>query len=219
MNEYICADAMKEMPELADDSIDLIFTSLPDLDQTPYGEKKEVNRYQAWQSRVMTEFCRLIKDDGFIVICQTDRKVNGEVLANHITYVNKLVFYGFKFKDHKIIVRNSVGMKDMFYFTFQHMCAFTKKGTMKRKGEWLKDILVYPVKKINNQTIWNREFVRMVIEHLSDEGDMVLDPFAGHGIVPYISKEMARNFKAYEILPLRYNENFKLFEDDNQWIG
>ena len=34
----------------------------------------------------------------------------------------------------------------MYYFNYQHCLVFTKKGTIKRSGDWLKNILVYDTK-------------------------------------------------------------------------
>ena len=115
------------------------------------------------------EFARVTKDDGFVVTCQTDRKINGEILPNHITYHNIMMYLGFKLKDYKIIVRNSVELKNMYTFNFQHMNIFTKSGTIKRSGDWLRDILVYPAKKIGKQHIWDESFVKMTLTYLSAE--------------------------------------------------
>ena len=49
---------------------------------------------------------RTTKDDGFVVISQTDRKINGEILPNHITYYNAMLRNGYVLKDYKIMVRN-----------------------------------------------------------------------------------------------------------------
>jgi DNA modification methylase len=218
-NEYILGDAFNELEKLPDASVDLLFTSLPDLSQTPFGETKDVGKYQSLQRTALEEFARVTKDDGFVVTCQTDRKINGEILPNHITYHNIMMYLGFKLKDYKIVVRNSVELKNMYTFNFQHMNIFTKSGTIKRSGDWLRDILVYPAKKIGKQHIWDESFVKMTLTYLSKEGDFVVDPFAGHGIVPYVCKKMNRDYLGVEILPEIYNKNFELFESGNRFIG
>ena len=84
-------------------------------------------------------FLVLVKDDGFILIAQTDRKINGEILPNHITYYNAMIDYGWKLKDYKIVVRNHpVEKRDMYTFNYQHCLIFTKTGTIKRAGDYLK---------------------------------------------------------------------------------
>ena len=218
-NSYILGDAFEEMKLIDNDSVDLLFTSLPDLSQTPFDLDKDIDGYQDLQHEAILNFARITKDDGFVVICQTDRKINGEILANHITYYRAMIHLGYKLKDVKIVVRNSVDIKNMYTFNFQHMQVFTKTGTIKRAGDWLRDILVYPAKKIKKQHIWDDEFVDLVLTYLSKEGDFVVDPFAGHGIVPYRCREMNRNYLGVEIVPEIYNEDFRLFESGNEFIG
>ena len=219
MKKYILGDAFREMKMIDNDSVDLLFTSLPDLSQTPFDLAKDIDGYQDLQHEAILNFARITKDDGFVVICQTDRKINGEILANHITYYRAMIHLGYKLKDVKIVVRNSVDIKNMYTFNFQHMQVFTKTGTIKRAGDWLRDILVYPAKKIKKQHIWDDEFVDLVLTYLSKEGDFVVDPFAGHGIVPYVCKKMNRDYLGVEISPEIYNEDFRLFESGNEFIG
>ena len=218
-NEYILGDSFEVMCDMEENSVDLLFTSLPDLSQTSFGESKDITSYQSLQKEALAQFSRITKDDGFIVTCQTDRKINGEILPNHITYHNAMVYLGYKLKDYKIIVRNSIELKNMYTFNFQHMNIFTKTGTIKRSGDWLRDILVYPAKKVEGQHIWDENFVKLVLSYLSKEGDYVVDPFAGHGIVPYICKQMNRDYLGVEIVPEIYNENFRLFDTGNEFIG
>jgi len=218
-NDYILGDAFEVMEKIDDNSVDLLFTSLPDLSQTPFDLDKDIDGYQDLQHEALLHFARITKDNGFVVVCQTDRKINGEILANHITYYKAMIHLGYKLKDVKIVVRNAVDIKNMYTFNFQHMQVFTKTGTIKRAGDWLRDILVYPAKKMQKQHVWDESFVELVLTYLSNEGDFVVDPFAGHGIVPYVCSKMNRNYLGVEIAPEIYNENFRLFESGNKFIG
>ena len=218
-NSYILGDAFEEMKKIDNDGVDLLFTSLPDLSQTPFDLDKDIDGYQDLQHEALLNFARITKDDGFIVICQTDRKINGEILANHITYYKAMIHLGYRLKDVKIVVRNAVDIKNMYTFNFQHMQVFTKTGTIKRAGDWLRDILVYPAKKMQKQHVWDENFVKLTLEYLSKEGDFVVDPFAGHGIVPYVCSKMNRGYLGVEIAPEIYNEDFRLFESGNKFIG
>ena len=218
-SDYVMGDAFEIMENIEENSVDLLFTSLPDLSQTQFGESKDIDGYQDLQYLALEHFARITKDDGFVVTCQTDRKINGEILPNHIIYYQIMKNFGYKLKDYIIVVRNSVELKNMYTFNFQHMNIFTKRGTIKRTGDWLRDILIYPAKKVEKQHIWDESFVKLVLTYLSDEGDYVVDPFAGHGIVPYMCKQMNRDYLGIEIVPSIYNENFKLFDIGNEFIG
>ena len=169
INNFIHGDAFDVFKQMPDQSVNLTFTSLPDISQTPYG--KDVKKYQVLQNQACDEMARTTKDDGFVVISQTDRKINGEILPNHITYYNAMLRNGYVLKDYKIMVRNyPVDKRDMYYFNYQHCLVFTKKGTIKRSGDWLKNILVYDTKRLGNVKgpfnlyVWNDNFIKLVIE-------------------------------------------------------
>ena len=58
--------------------------------------------------------------------------------------INAMVDYGWKLKDYKIVVRNHpVEKRDMYTFNYQHCLIFTRTGTIKRAGDFLKGIMVY----------------------------------------------------------------------------
>jgi len=215
INEYVKGNSLNYLPNIPRNSVDLIFTSPPDISDTPYPKsKKGIELYKEFQKDIVKEFSRIVKKKGFVVITQTDRKILGEILHNHNWYSTCMNECGMKTKDHKIIVRNTVGRKDMYYFTYQHMMVYTYQGVIKRKGDWLKDIIVdkqfflKPKNKIS-QYIWSEKYCSYVIQHLTNEGDVVLDPFAGVGIVLSTSKKINRKYWGAEISNEYYNEGFK----------
>jgi len=211
-NQFVNDDAFNVFPKIDDNCVDLTFTSLPDISQTPF--QKDIAKYQELQNNACDEMSRITKPNGFVVISQTDRKINGEILTNHITYHNAMTRNGFKLKDYKIMVRNyPVDKKDMYYFNYQHCLIFTKKGTIKRSGEFLKNILVYDTVKMKNMKgplqlyVWNEKFIKLMINYLSKDNDKIFDPFAGSGIVPYIAKNLNRQYLGCEISEEVYNES------------
>ena len=203
-NQFLRCDASDLMREVEDKSVDLIFSSLPDISQTHYNT--DTLNYKVFQANVMKQFARMVKDDGFVVVSQTDRKINGEILANHITYSNALSECGMKMKDYKIVVRNvPVDKRDMYYFNYQQCVIFTRKGTIKRSGDFLKNILIYNTERIGhikgalNSYMWPEPFCRMIIDKLTKEGEKVLDPFAASGIALQVAKEMNRQYLGCEL--------------------
>jgi DNA modification methylase len=209
-NQFVLGDATELIQEIEDKSVDLVFTSLPDISQTEY----DIVDYKTFQVNTMKQLSRVVKDDGFVVVSQTDRKINGEILANHITYSNTLSECGMKMKDYKIVVRNEpVDKRDMYYFNYQQCVIFTRNGTIKRSGDWLKNIFIYDTKRIGkikgplNFYVWPEAFCRMIIDRLSKETDKVLDPFAASGISLQIAKEMNRQYLGFEISKEVYNNS------------
>ena len=141
-NQFVHGDCYNVMAEIDPGSVDLVFTSPPDISQTEYD--KDIQSYQEFQQKACREFSRITKDDGFVLIAQTDRKINGEILTNHITYYQSMVELGWKLKDYKIVVRNHpVEKRDMYTFNYQHCLVFTRTGTIKRAGDFLKGIYCF----------------------------------------------------------------------------
>ena len=218
-NRFILADCFDVMGEMEDGSVDFVFTSPPDISQGDWDNN--IESYQDFQKKTTEECSRLTKDDGFVLIAQTDRKINGEILTNHITYYQNMIKMGWKLKDYKIVVRNyPVEKKDMYTFNYQHCLIFTKKGKFKRSGDILKNILVYNTEKLKTLTgplklhMWNESFVELMINTLSKEGDKVFDPFAGSGVVLQGARSLNRKYLGCELNEDVFNETLKRIKSD-----
>lgn len=207
LNTYTFGDAFPVMAQIPDKSVDLVFTSPPDLSQTEF-DKTQIDGYRALQKQAMDEFARVVKDDGFVVVCQTDRKVNAFVLSNHAWYMKCLEANGLRLKDYKIVIRDKVDHRSMYYFGFQHYICYTRTGTFPRKGEFLRDIIVDPQERVLNQSVWSQDFCRLVIENLTVPGDLVIDPFAGVGPVLYAAEQLGRKWWGAELYERFYNKDF-----------
>ena len=197
-NNFILGNSFDGMMEIEPNSVDLIFTSVPDLNDLGI---KDTTEYANFVTQAMVSFNRVISDNGFVAMCQTDRKIGGRVLSKHTFIIDYMQRLDFVLKDYKIMVVNTMDSKDQYKFPYQHLCIFTRKGTIQRKGEWLRHILLYDMKKPPNRPfyIWNENFVKLVIENLSKENDKVLDPFSGSGIVPYVARSLNRQYLGFEI--------------------
>ena len=197
MKEWINDDCFNVLPTLEDKSVDLVFTSPPDLYDIG---TDDINVYQDFLRKGMDEFARIVKDTGFITLCQSDRKIDARVYAKHAFIVAYMESLGYVLKDYKIIVKNSIDNKSQFIFPYQHMCVFSKLGTIERKGEWLKHILVYKTQKSKfTYYIWHEAFCKLVINTLTEENDLVVDPFGGSSQVVQCAKELNRQYLGCEI--------------------
>jgi DNA modification methylase len=114
-------------------------------------------------------------------------------------------------KDYKIVVKNNIESKDQYIFPYLHLCIFTRDGTILRKGEWLRNILVYKMIKsaIGSHHDWPEEFVKLIISYLSKEDDLVVDPFAGSGVVPLVARAMNRGYIGIELDKSQYEEMYQ----------
>ncbi|NMJ87883.1 MAG: hypothetical protein EX285_08630 [Thaumarchaeota archaeon] len=198
MHEWINDDCFNIFPSLETGSAQLIFTSVPDLNDL--GMDEYVEKYETYINSALSEFARITNDNGFIALCQTDRKINAQIYSKHSILIQMMQDFGYVLKDYKIIVKN-IDSKDQYKFPYQHLCVFTRKGTITSSGSWLRHIFIYDMKKseIGPFYTWNDAFVKLVIGSLTQEDQLVIDPFAGSGIVPYVAKEMNRQYLGIEI--------------------
>jgi site-specific DNA-methyltransferase (adenine-specific) len=88
---------------------------------------------------------------------------------------------------------------------------FTRTGTIKRAGDFLKSIMVYETHKMKGFKgpmqlhMWNENFIKLMLEYLTKENDIVVDPFAGSGVVPYVARQMNRQYLGVELDEDVYN--------------
>ena len=99
-NQFLCADSLEIMEEIETRSVDLIFTSVPDLNDLNI---KDISTYEIFISNAMDQFGRITKDTGFVAMCQTDRKINAQVYSNHAFIFRVMGWLGFVLKDYKIM--------------------------------------------------------------------------------------------------------------------
>jgi len=190
-------DSFVELPKHAKPgSVRLFFTSPPDIAEL--GLDRDLNGYVAWQKRALGMMASYVADDGFVVVSQTDRKIGGRVYAKHVLNINAMLHLGFALKDHKIVAFGEVGKRSPYNFSYQHCLIFTRKGTFERKGDILRDILVIEDAPFHGRA-WGDGFVELIVGALSAEGDVVIDPFAGSGVVPRVAERMGRKGIGFEI--------------------
>lgn len=205
-NRYVLGDCFDHFHEIEDDSVDLVFTSVPDLSET---EMEDFGSYEKFLNKAVDECCRVVKEDGFMVFTQTDRKKGGKVYPKHITITNRVRDKGFKIKDYKILMKGDADKISLYVLNYSHILFFTKNGvipTEKRRGYFLRDLWKFPPPDTN---YFNPNFTDLVVETVTEKGDKVFDPFAGVGTVLKSAKKMDRQYFGCEISSEVYNNNFK----------
>jgi DNA modification methylase len=208
IQKFLNDDCFNVLPTIDAKSAKLIFTSVPDLNDL--GMDDNMNGYKKFLMDAFIEFDRIIQDDGFVALCQTDRKMGGQVFSKHSFIITVMCDMGFILKDYKIIVKNSTDSKDLYVFPYQHLCVFTRTGKItKRKGDWLKHILIYEVKKSKLGPFygWHPEFTKLVVGTLTEENDLVIDPFSGSGVVPMTAHQLNRQHIGVELDTVTYNNS------------
>ena len=210
---YHLGDALDLLPRIPDASIDLVFTSPPAKLETQFKDDKDFERYHEFLRSVCGMLARIVKPKGFVVISITDPRHKSRMIGNHILYTQTMADLGLGLRDHKILVRDSTKQKDLFKPNYQHFLAFTKKGVLGRDrldgNAYRQDVWVTKHQRFNKQPVWPQGFVGMVLRTFTERGDLVVDPFAGRGPVPYGCKRLGRNCIAIELSPDLHNPNFE----------
>ncbi|MBC8147141.1 MAG: site-specific DNA-methyltransferase [Bacteroidetes bacterium] len=205
LNKFICADAFDYIKQFPEKSVDLMFTSVPDIAET---DNTDIKLYIEFLNKSIIQIDRVIKDEGFLVFSQTDRKIGGEIYMKHVTLKEIAEDFGFKLKDYKIMVKDRVDKINLYRLNYSHVLIMSKTGkipTKKRKGKYLQDVWVYPYP---NPGLFDQDFCNLIIETLTKENDLVLDPFAGRGTVLKSALELKRNFFGTEINKEIYDKKY-----------
>ena len=198
-NLWINDDCFNVLPKIEDNSTQLVFTGIPDSNDL--GMDKNLDEYEKFVDSCLDHFTRITKDTGFVGLCQTDRKMNGSVHSKHTMLINKMLGRDYIMKDYKIVLKRPMpnDYKDQFIFPYFHFCIFTKKGTIRRTGDWMRNVLDYKMKTKNTFYVFPPEFIQLPIEFLTKENDLVVDPFAGTGGIIKVAKEMNRKYIGVEL--------------------
>jgi len=209
-NQYVLGNIFDWFPKIPDNSVDLLFTSVPDLEELDSIGLLE--DYQNFLNKSFAEISRITKPEGFIVMGQTDRRKGGFIFPKHIEIWEWLTKTEKKWrlKEIKILIKtNNFISINLFRLTYSQVLIFTINGKItqeKKSSDFMKDIWHYPSPE--NKNFWNQYFCDMVVETLTKENDFVVDPFAGRGTVLKSAKKKHRNYFGAEIKEECYYPNY-----------
>jgi tRNA G10 N-methylase Trm11 len=175
-------DSRELAKAIPDESIDLIFTD------PPYA--KEFLSLYEWLAE---EAARVLKPGGFLLTyCgHAYLKEIMDILGDHLSYY------------WQFIAPNSGMFASMWpkkiFCAYKPILAFVK-GQPDR-NTWVFDM----VKSIRDKRFhsWGQSemLARYYVECFTQPGNVVWEPFTGGGTVPYVCKQLGRNFIAFELDP------------------
>lgn len=211
-NKIICGDCIEEMKKLPDNSVDAIITDPPynigdDNKRTKVGNKimSNMDAWGEWDNfdkeeydnfiiNFIKESYRLLKEGG-VFYCFTAREDNG-------FFIRKAIEIGFVYRNQLAIIKKNPlphFNKNNYRSAFE-LCFYVSKGKPKtfnfisqRKCVNVFNYLIGK-KETNHPTEKPIEFVRNIIEISTNEGDVVLDPFAGSGTTGVACKQLGRKY-------------------------
>jgi site-specific DNA-methyltransferase (adenine-specific) len=174
-----------------------------------------LKEYYDFNLQWLKEAYRVLKDTGSIFVFSGSTNshiVKQAILDANFTILNDIVWH---FQFGVCTSRKFVCSHYVIFFAckidkkrkFFKECRF-KKGEADEKGRktMYKDMQdVWYIKReywANEKKTPNKlpkEIVRKILSYVTEEGDLVLDPFIGSGQVALVAKEMGRNYCGFEI--------------------
>jgi len=201
--KIICGDSLKLLPQLPDESADLILTD------PPYAINYRSNRRVArpkfnhiagdqpgdWMEEFAREAFRILKPDRHLYcFCRFD---------TYPRFFRAFEDANFKMKRTLIWVKDNHGSGDLRgdYAPKDEWIIFAQKGRRTLRGRRADNILEFP--KVHSSQLLHPtqkpvELLRFLIEKSSEPGELVLDPFAGVLTVAEAAMDMKRCFIAIE---------------------
>lgn len=227
LNEIYNEDCIKLMERMESNSVDLIVTDPPfGIDFKAnlriykrsignvlkgYAETKKSN-YRNFSVEWIGRAKRVLKEDGSMYIISGTTNLsdilfaiekNGLKIINHIIWhYNFGVFTKKKYVTshyHVLYVAKnpakvSLNLLSRFTEDQKKECYADRQDVWCIKREFWKNCQKTPTKL-------PKELVKKIIEYSSLNDQVVFDPFAGSGQVPFVAQELGRNFIACEIMP------------------
>ena len=229
LNKLYLGDTRLLLPKIETGSIDLIVTD-PPYKMTARGgvgstggmlKKSIVNSGNVFNhndikpKEYLSDFYRVLKTDAHCYI-----------MTNHINLqdiLNSATDIGFHFVKSLIWDKGNKIMGTYYMSQFEYILFFRKGANKPINNFGTSDILRIPNKKMGNtddggnyhDTEKPIALMKVLIENSSQEGELVLEPFAGIGSTLLACVESKRNYIGFEIDEKYYNiSNQRLKKED-----
>ncbi len=225
VNKIYLGDCLKIMKKFPDESIDLVFADPPfniGIKYDNYNDNLPYEEYYDWSKKWINECYRLLKNNGSIYIAIGDEfaaEINLILKQTSFFFRNWIIwYYTFgqnqrkKFnRSHTHLLYFSKG-KDNFTFNDDSVRVPSARQTTyndKRanpKGKLPDDVWKFSrvcgtfKERIGKHPCQMPESVlERIIKVSSNEGDLILDPFAGTGTTAFVANKFGRNYVTIEI--------------------
>jgi hypothetical protein len=186
--QVFCQDAIQWLAK--NKGHDCIITSIPEMDEL----NMNIKEYEVFFRNAAKLVFEAVKDDGYAIFLQTDRKHHGWVDKGYwITHEGKQLDFHTVWK--KIALTRDVGKADLFRPTYSNMLCFTKKGKV---GKVLPDVIIAGEKTYTHA--FGVEAVILCVQYAKEQGiKKIVDPFSGSGTTLAVANEMGLDAVGVEI--------------------
>ena len=224
-----CIDVLEGLRSLEDESIDIIITS-PPINKAglngickgarwnktiDYGgdinvDKKPEDEYQKWQLDILNECYRVLKSDGMMFYNHKNRIVKGKGCS--ATPYEWLLKSPFLIRQEIIWNRKSGCNQDPSRFVpiyeniyvltkTKNVCFYRKKDVEHKTDIWT----INPDRKNDHPAPFPVDIPRNILNCITKENAVVLDPFVGSGTTLKAATEKGYDFIGFDIIPQYIN--------------
>ena len=235
VNKIYLGDCLKVMKKFPDESIDLVFADPPfniGIKYDKYNDNLSYEEYYDWSKKWINECYRLLKNNGSIYIAIGDEfaaEINLILKQTNFFFRNWIIwYYTFGQNQRKKFNRSHTHLlyfskdKDNFTFNDDSVRVPSARQTTyndKRanpKGKLPDDVWKFSrvcgtfKERIGKHPCQMPESVlERIIKVSSNEGNLILDPFAGTGTTAVVASKFRRNYITIEIS----EEYYKIAKD------
>ena len=216
-NRLLYGDCREHLPQLGSESVDLVVTDPPyNTGLTAGGTRLRhffddaltPAAYRALARTVSAELFRVLKDNRAAYVFMNWKSLG--------VWLDALAAGGFRLKNCVVWDKVLHGLNYQNYAYSHEFLIFAVKGRFHPRNRGRGDDSFKDLWRINraarqesaaaphHETMKPFEVVRRPIEHASEPGDLVLDPFAGSGTTCVVAKALDRRYLAIERDPGYY---------------
>jgi len=180
MREVICQDSLPWLEN--NKQLDSIVTSIPDIEEVQMNMTDYINFF-----RKSVKLClESVKQNGYCIFLQTDRKQNGWFDKSYII-TDEAQKFNYRMLWHKICLNTEIGKKNSRRPTYSHMLCFSLTGTLGKQST--PDVI--EAGEVYYKNGFGINAVTFIINFLKDRGiTKVVDPFVGSGTVLHIANKL-----------------------------
>lgn len=198
--QFFCGDARELIRSVSNETIDLILTDPPfglDMDEYDNGELLFEMEPELW---------RVLKPDGWLVLYWSTKFLPRIFRLKQFEYTWQMICH-FGHTYSKWTGGDRAYMPIMIF----------KKGQPKvkyRRGDVIpSEELPFVIEKVRNAQFKPTITTSMLLQMFSSTKELILDPFAGFGSIPFVCEYFDRNWIAYEIDNKKYDIAIKFITD------
>jgi len=218
-NVIYLGDCLKIMDYLPKNSVDLLLTDPPlnllahaaDIQPSVKFRTKLIRTQHKWDEYPKGDYLKFMRDwiEKSMPLLKEDCNFVSFIADENISYLGEILKeHGFKKRNHFVWVKtNPVPhlRKVNFAFGTELMMWFSRgKNTFNYKLGHQPNFLITPtvqVKQLCHPTQKPLHLMELLIRYLSNENDLVFDPFCGSGTTCVAAKKLGRRFIGIEITP------------------